>query len=279
MISFGCKVVVDESILFEQVVAHLLKAEHGVVIECAYRNAHSKRQFDGYREEMLDDLETVIKIAIECKKWRSKVPRSVVEAFSRKIEGCGIKYGFIVSFSGFQRGAIEDARELDIGLFEFRPCTDADFKKGTKLVKYDLLLPNYLNSRLRFGIPAPLYEERKQIIEAMRDIYKVTIYDEKGNVVGNLGRIVTDIVEREMIQYGSNKGKTIVDWSDKNYQCRSTLYDKSIFATSIEVEYELPIREIRPLNPENYYMMKNVITGSRKLIALSKVKAIESKYL
>ncbi len=116
----------DEDKLFEQVVAHLLNAKHGVKIKC--KGSSRKRQFDGYREEIFEDLETVAKIALECKRWESKIPMHVVESFSRKIEGCGIKYGYIISFSGFQKGAIERARELDIGLFEFRPCIDGDFK-------------------------------------------------------------------------------------------------------------------------------------------------------
>lgn len=253
-----------------------MRAHHGVKIKC--KGSSRKRQFDGYREEIFEDLETVAKIALECKRWKSKIPTHVVEAFSRKIEGCNIKHGYIISFSGFQKGAKERARELDIGLFEFRPCIDGDFKKGTKIIDFDPIALSYWNARLGLSSSTPLDAEKELIFESLKSIHNVIIYDENGNEIGIVGRIVTDLLEREMIHFGRKKGKATIDWSTKKYQIRPSSLNRGIGVTTLEIVYQLPIKQIKPLTPSNWYIMKNAITNSRKLISQSKVKEIESKY-
>ncbi len=267
----------DESKLFEQVVAHLLRAQHDVKIKC--KGSSKPRQFDGYREEISEDLETVTKIAIECKRWQYKVPIDRVESFSTKLRVCGIKYGYIVSFNGFQKGAIELASELDIRLFEFRPCTDDDVTKDTKAVQFDPVAPSNWRARLNiFSKTLPTDSETEKINDSMKSIYDVIIFDEDAKEIGIVGKIVEDFIDREIIEYGRKAGEHTIDWSTKNYQIQPYLLDRSLGVTSLEIEYELPIKQIIPMVSDNWYIMRDVITNSTRLIPVSKIKKIESKY-
>jgi len=267
----------DESKLFEQVVAHLLRAQHDVKMKC--KGSSKPRQFDGYREEISEDLETVTKIAIECKRWQYKVPIDRVESFSTKLQMCGIKYGYIVSFKGFQIGAIELARELNIGLFEFRPCTDDDVTKDTKAVQFDLVAPNNWRAGLKFfSKTLPADSEMEKINDSMKSIFDVIIFDEDAKEIGIVGKIVEDFIDREIIEYGRREGKHTIDWSTKNYRIQPYLLDRSLGVASLEIEYQLPFKQIIPLIPSNWYIMKDVIANSTRLIPASKVKEIESKY-
>jgi len=145
--------MVDESKLFEQVVAYLFRAKHNVMIDCDYQGTTRQRQFDGYYEELLGDFKIELRIGIECRKRRGKVRIRDVEAFSKTIERCGIDKGIIVSFSGFQAGALDEAKLSRINLFEFRHCVENDFKKGAKVVDYQIWkLKRYIPHSVVFTI-------------------------------------------------------------------------------------------------------------------------------
>ena len=266
----------DESIIFEQVVAHLLRAQHDAKIQC--KGSSQPRQFDGYREEISKDLETVTKIAIECKKWKSKVPIAVVESFLTKLQLCGMTFGYIVSFTGYQIGAIELAKQLGIRLFEFRPCTDDDITKDSKAIEYDPVGPNNWHATLKFFSKTPLDNVADQVSKSLEDIYNVIIFDKDGNEIGIVGKIVEDFIDREIIQYGRRQGKHTIDWSTMNYQIQPYLLDRSLGVASLEIDYQLPIKQIIPMISSNWNIMRDVINDSTRLIPMSKIKEIESKY-
>ncbi len=47
-----------------------------------------------------------VKIAIECKKWGRRVPKTVVHSFRTVVADAGFNTGLIVANGGFQRGAV-----------------------------------------------------------------------------------------------------------------------------------------------------------------------------
>jgi hypothetical protein len=53
---------------------------------------------------------------MECKQWRSRVPKSVVHAFRMVVGDSGANWGAIVSAKGFQKGAHDAARYSNVRL-------------------------------------------------------------------------------------------------------------------------------------------------------------------
>ena len=80
--------MIDDPILFEQVVAHLLEARHNVKLYCMYDGSARKIRFDGYREVHVDALLTPMKVGIECRRKKVPVRRREVSAFSKEVERC-----------------------------------------------------------------------------------------------------------------------------------------------------------------------------------------------
>ena len=58
------------------------------------------------------------KILCECKQYKSKVKREIVQTLEGKIRSLGVHRGIILSTSGFQSGAITYAKEHGIALIQ-----------------------------------------------------------------------------------------------------------------------------------------------------------------
>ena len=136
-----CGVLVDDPITFEQVVAHLFQAKHNVTLNCG--DTGQSVQFDGYRLTYLIPLMTPFRIGIECKKWNRRVNRDEVSAFAMDLKHCKLHRGIMVSFSGYQSGAIERAKDENIDLYEFRPCFSQDLHKNLKEINYKQIEPGF----------------------------------------------------------------------------------------------------------------------------------------
>jgi hypothetical protein len=269
--------MVAEFTVFEQIVAYLLKAEHNVKLDCMINGKIRRKQFDGYIEELLEDPGIVMKIGIECKKWKSrKVTEKEIAAFSRKIEHCRLNQGIMISYSGFQSGAIDEAGESNIALFEFRPCMKGDFRKGTKIVNFDPIGIGHWHVGAHLRSDTPLDQERELL--SSKSFHDVEIYDDQGKRIGKLDKIVSDMIDREMIYHGRKEGTLNIDWSDKRFHFYLTNNGKKIEITALDIDYKLPITEVKPLIPRNWYIMKNVLDNSRRIIMASKVKEIESLF-
>ena len=55
-------------------------------------------------------------IFCECKRWQANVPQEVVHAFRTVVADGGANVGYIISSSGFQRGAYEAAKNTNVRL-------------------------------------------------------------------------------------------------------------------------------------------------------------------
>ncbi len=266
----------DDFALFEQVIAYLLKAEHNVKLDCIVDGKIRSNQFDGYIEEFLPDSHIVVKIGIECKKWKTRVPVKEVADFARRIKRCRLEKGIMISYSGFQSGAIDEASESNIALFEFRPCKEGDFRKGTKIVNFDPIGIGHWHVRADLRSRTPLDNDKEEL--SSKSIHDVEVYDSQDMRVGKLSRIVSDLLDREMIYHGRKKGNLKLDWSEKGFHFHPSDGERDIMIAGLEIDYELPVTEIKPLIPNNWYIMKNVLDNSRKIIMASKVKEIESLF-
>ena len=277
--------MVDESKLFEQVVAYLFRAKHDVKIDCVYGRKTRKRQIDGYYEELLGDFKIELKIGIECRKRKGKVRIRDVEAFSKTIERCGIDKGIIVSFNGFQAGALDEARLSRIDLFEFRPCVKNDFRKGAKVVDYQPIEPGH------WGVGAELSgeidpdsdpeTEIKEINSSFSGFHDIDVYDEKGCRIGRLDDMISSMINREWLR-GVKESTLNIDWSSVKLFIHSTRAKKVFTARvlSLEVEFQLPdIRKrIQDFKHNEWYLMKDVIRSKHRLIPKSRVREIERLY-
>jgi len=281
----GVKGMGDDSKLFEQVVAYLFRANHNVMIECDYKGKTRLRQFDGYYEELLGDFKIEMKIGIECRKRRGKVRIRDVEAFSKTIERCGIDKGIIVSFSGFQAGALDEAKLSRIDLFEFRPCVESDFKKGSKVVDYQPIKPGYWRVSAEitgeFNQDSDPEKELTEITSSFSGFHNIDVFDEKGIIVGRLDDMISSMINREWLR-GIQDGTLNIDWSSVKLYIHSTRA-KKVFAArvlSLEVDFQLPdIRKrTREFKHDEWYLMKDIIQETHRLIPFSQVREIEDLY-
>jgi restriction system protein len=55
-------------------------------------------------------------IAIECKRWKTSVPKNVVHAFRAVVGDSGANTGLLISAAGFQDGAVEAAQYSNVRL-------------------------------------------------------------------------------------------------------------------------------------------------------------------
>lgn len=86
------------------------KAAHDIKVE-GYDGTY---QIDVYAE--FEALGAKIKVLIECKRYKNKVERKIVQALNSKIQSTGANKGMIFATSGFQKGAIEFAEVHGIAL-------------------------------------------------------------------------------------------------------------------------------------------------------------------
>lgn len=85
---------------------------------------------DVLAEETVDNV--VHRIICECKDWQTNIPMEVVHAFRTVLQETGAHRGYIISRSGFQRGAVEAAASTNIELVTFTQFQEIYFEKWLK---------------------------------------------------------------------------------------------------------------------------------------------------
>lgn len=265
---------------FEQVVAHLLNADHNVRLSCSYGEKVRSRQFDGYREVWRSEF-VRYRIGIECKKWKKPVGVQSVEAFSKKIERCKIDQGIMISFKGFSSTAIDEAMVSNIDIYSFRPLEPRDVSSNIKRIDFYEIVQPFPTARIQISGDDVTPEEARNPDIRMRDIKDFDIFDEKGTKIGNLDRIAGALAEFEVLTRGKRAGRIDRDWTTQNVFIHSHINGRPlrIRVTGFEVEYKTrPLVRQGVFRHEGHYIMKNEATGSRQLIPLSHVKKISAKY-
>ena len=85
-----------------------------------------KHQIDVYWHFILAGIE--YQVAIECKNFSGRVPIGKIRDFNSVLEDIGNINGIFVSKNGFQKGAIEYAKQKRIKLLEIRYPSDKDWE-------------------------------------------------------------------------------------------------------------------------------------------------------
>lgn len=88
------------------------KAKHNLKI----KKSDGNYQIDVYAE--FEAFGGIIKVLIECKKYKNSVKRETVQLLFDKLRATGTQKGMIFSTSGFQSGAIKFAEEHGIALIK-----------------------------------------------------------------------------------------------------------------------------------------------------------------
>ncbi len=86
--------------------------EHNRIIE-AYDGVYQIDIYATYRA-----LGTKMRVLCECKQYKSKVKREIIQILEQKVRSLGMNEGILLSTSGFQKGAIQYAREHGIALMQ-----------------------------------------------------------------------------------------------------------------------------------------------------------------
>ena len=265
---------------FEQVVAHLLNAQHNVMLDCPYKNKTNRRQFDGYRE-VWHGLYSQYKIGIECKKWKKRVGIQAVEAFSKKLERCKLDKGIMISFSGYTHSAIDEADSSQIDIYSFRPLQLGDVAKSIRQIDFPVILMPYPKAKLEISADDITSEEVKELDVKMEQVEDFDIFDENGVKVGNLDQIAGAMAEFQVLTQRKRVGIVSRDLSSQSLYLHTTLKGRKlrIRVTAFEVRYRtVIIAKPGVFRHEDHYIMKNEITGSRELIHRTQVEKIVVKY-
>lgn len=87
---------------------------HEVVIEVTVPGARANHVVDVYVKGQIGG--TPFSWVIECKAWKSRIPKEKVLALYSVVQDVGADRGFLLSETGFQSGAIDAARNTNITL-------------------------------------------------------------------------------------------------------------------------------------------------------------------
>ncbi|WP_064966937.1 restriction endonuclease [Tenacibaculum ovolyticum] len=112
-----------------------------VEVEKNITTARGNVEADVYAEENIDDRK--YSIICECKYWKSNIPQNYIYSLRTIINDIGINKGYLITTSGFQKGAIKSSIYTNIDLL-----TWGEFQKDFFSSWYEHYFYNKLNSIL-----------------------------------------------------------------------------------------------------------------------------------
>lgn len=115
---------------FQEAVKEVLNQQRGVCAETNKRihGTRTHHDIDVYAE--FTALGAPIKWLIECKLWRTRVPKEKVLAFHKIVEETGADRGLLIAENGYQSGAFEAAENTNVELVSF---TDFERRVGEEV--------------------------------------------------------------------------------------------------------------------------------------------------
>lgn len=115
---------------FEELIAAVEEAVHDLPGVQVYHNVKLPTNYGGKRQiDILIEEERgrfKYKTIIECKNTNSKISVNTVGAFKELLESVGAHQGIIVSSSGFQKGALESAKQSNIYLYQLSQISELE---------------------------------------------------------------------------------------------------------------------------------------------------------
>ncbi len=184
----------------------------------------------------------------------------------------------MVSFTGYQSGAIAEAKMSNIGLYSFRPCGAEDLDGRIEQIDYEYIDEGTWSVHLEF-------KTRDINVGSIGSLHEVGIYDENGVRIGNLHEVVSGLLEREIFKRGKKAGVFRIDWSERQVYIHSNRNGEKLALRVhfIEVEYELIKSRIKfkpgLRSPDDWYIMEDAIGDAWRLIHTSTINEIANMYL
>lgn len=80
-------------------------------------------ELDVFAEETVDGR--TYSVACECKRWKDRVPQTVIHAFRTVVADMGANAGYIISLNGFQEGAHKATEKTNVKLVTWTEFQDA----------------------------------------------------------------------------------------------------------------------------------------------------------
>jgi hypothetical protein len=137
---------------FEQFVADLYKDSEQVTVEhnvTEVGKSGAKRQIDVrvYQKTKLHTL----KIIIECKRWKDKVDRQVLDVLASGVDDLNASKGVIFTTKGYEEGAIQYAKSKNIDIFIVRDVREDEWGKPGRYIWFYLQYFNTLFGDFSFS--------------------------------------------------------------------------------------------------------------------------------
>lgn len=85
---------------------------------------------------------------VECKLWKTKVPKTVVHSLRTVVDDYGANWGWIVSAEGFQSGAVEAAKKSNIRLYDWHEFQEQYVRRWMEMYFCSGLHANMSTARL-----------------------------------------------------------------------------------------------------------------------------------
>ncbi|NMC08466.1 MAG: hypothetical protein GYA24_24875 [Candidatus Lokiarchaeota archaeon] len=198
----------------------------------------------------------------------------------------------MVSFAGFQKGAIAAAKKHGIELIEFRNCVESDLDGRLMKMKITLvgLSPQYEIHNMNIKVLSPQLDEsdKARLLNSKLTLDKghnSHLYNSAGHYIGDFLNIVQNIYEQEKRYIKHDDENTInVNWKDKDFCFRYNWEDKDLlikindFKLKITYNRMVDDLEIGSNDVSDWFIMDNLTIGKAVLIPARQVEAIKRKY-
>lgn len=139
---------------FEQFVAELYKDSDEVLVQhnvTETGKSGAKRQID-VKVTQKTKLHTLTTI-IECKRWKEKVDRQIIDVLFASVEDLNANKGAIFTTQGYEEGAIQYARSKNIDIFIIRDIYEDEWGKPGRIILVYLQYFHSMMDNFSFGNP------------------------------------------------------------------------------------------------------------------------------
>ena len=145
---------------------------------------------------------TTMTTIVECKRWKQKVNRGIIDIVSSAIEDLNANKGVVFTTSGYEEGAIEYAKYKNIDIFLVRDLYEEEWGRPGRYIQFwmqfigskieSLQMPGALFFPFHPGLLPNLQLE----LCVNKEDERYCLYDSTGKKGLYLGTILMDIQER-----------------------------------------------------------------------------------
>jgi hypothetical protein len=92
-----------------------------------------------------------IKTIIECKRWKDKVDRHIIDVMAASIKDLGANKGAIFTTKGYEEGAVQYAKSENIDIFVIRDINDDEWGQPGRHINFFMQYYNAKWDKISFG--------------------------------------------------------------------------------------------------------------------------------